>query len=160
MKFLFYLSLLVAIVRSYSLPRDLQISASAPVWRSCIEGGVNKWCRGIFTKSVGECCAMTDTAGTWIGEESFICSNNNNVDPNVALALWPEDTVNCGEYEMNFTSVGNINGRQRNGVAIDTVWVYKITSFSSEINAAKIKLRKFLKFLIPFYSYFQLFFWG
>jgi len=150
MKILFFLYFVIAIVRSHELERYLQVSSSATTWRSCVESSFQKWCKDSFATISGECCTLNDNSGRCSGtngtsgsfSSGYICSNDDEVDERGGTALCPSDTANCGNHEIELSYNGDKESRTRSSVSSGTVWVYKITKFSSFVNAAKITISK------------------
>ena len=155
MKILITLYLVITIIRSHELERNLQVSYSASTWRSCVESSSQKWCRSTFDSVLGECCSLSDSLGRCSGESQYICSNDKDVDERGGTALCPSDYFDCGTYEIGLNYVGQKITFIQRPLFSSTVWVYKISKISSSVNAAKITFGKLglLKFYLFSYDY-------
>ena len=124
------------------LKRALVRQTQAHECRTCIEGST-KWCRLGSDNTEGECCASNDFSGYCSGSGDYICSDDSTrIENNTGTILCPLDDGNWGMYTIDLPSVGSTRYRNTT-MASNTVWVYKIQSYSSSIDEVKLSVGMF-----------------
>ena len=139
MKLLILLFIIFMYVKCFDFTRNLQVSSSASDWRSWVEGST-KWCKETNSNTIGECCVSSSTAGRCSGTGSYVCSDSSG-EPGTALC--PQDTSDCGSYDINIAALNDSQSRTISSPSSNTVWVYKIDTTTTAVNTIAITLKKF-----------------